>query len=170
MVCLGCHRNAKTAFVRIPELSSDGVMEIRNIIQSFETAPKTWQEMAAELRRQGSTMIEPCGILFSMSASIHQENEHPGKFLWLNLFRIYKESLTNVLKHSHAKVVQVELKITREALNLFIRDDGIGIMKERSLSRGISGMKARAEEIGGTVAIYPNNGTTVCLEIPILDQ
>jgi hypothetical protein len=48
----------------ISDLSQEGMMEIWNIMHSFDARQKTWEAMAAELRRQGNTMIEPHGIFF----------------------------------------------------------------------------------------------------------
>lgn len=150
----------------ISELSREGLMEIRNIMHSFDATRKTWQAMAAELRRQGSAMIEPRGIAFGIKTAIDLDHDQPDSFLWLNLFRIYKEALTNVMKHSRAKAVNVALNVTRENLILSICDDGVGIGDGRGLGRGMANMKIRAQEIGGKINITTDKGTKVCLELP----
>ena len=157
---------ARRTLGTIAELSRDGLVEIRNIMHSFDATRKTWQSMAAELRRQGSTMIEPHGISFAIRTSIALDQDQPDSFLWLNLFRIYKEALTNVMKHAKAGAVNVDLNITRESLVLSICDDGIGIGSGRSLGRGMANMRTRAQEIGGTLNIRSDRGTTISLELP----
>jgi len=150
----------------IAELSREGLVEIRNIMHSFDATRKTWQTMAAELRRQGSAMIEPHGISFDIRTSIDLDHDQPDSFLWLNLFRIYKEALTNVMKHAKARAVNVDLNITGKRLVLSICDDGVGISNGRSLGRGLANMKTRAQEIGGKLNITSEKGTTVYLELP----
>jgi signal transduction histidine kinase len=157
----------KKSLATISDLSQEGMVEIRNIMHSFDATQKTWETMAAELRRQGRTMIEPHGILFDIKTSLDADHHEPDSFLWLNLFRIYKEALTNVMKHSKAKTVHVDLTVTREGLLLSICDDGIGIRTEKNLGRGIANMKTRAREIGGNVAITSGKGTMVSLELPL---
>jgi signal transduction histidine kinase len=154
----------------ISDLSREGLTEIRNIMHSFDATRKTWETMAAELRRQGHAMIEPHGIFFDIKTSLDAGHKEPDSFLWLNLFRIYKEALTNVMKHSKAKTVCVDLTIGSENLLLSISDDGVGIRKEESLGRGIANMTARAREIGGSVNITSDKGTRVCLKLPLLPQ
>ena len=151
----------------ISQLSRENMMEIRNIMRSFEPTPKTWQELAVELRRQGSMMIEPHGISFDIKASIRPAHDQPNKFLWLNLFRIYKEALTNIMKHSRAKAVTVALTIDHDRLALSIYDDGIGLVDGEHLTRGIANMKTRSQEIGGGMSIMSGNGTTISLELPL---
>lgn len=154
----------------ISRLSQEGLREIRDIMHSFDAAPKTWQAMAAELRRQGSTMIEPHGISFNIQTFIDTAPQQPDSFLWLNLFRIYKEALTNVMKHAAAKSVKVSLDVNQEGLFLSIADDGIGLRREKKAGRGIANMKARAQEIGAILKLGSDNGTIIRLELPSTAQ
>ncbi len=151
----------------ISELSREGMADIRNIMHSFDATIKTWEAMVAELRRQGSALIGSHGIILNIKTLVDADHSRPDSFLWLNLFRIYKEALTNVVKHSKAKAVNVDLLITAESLVLSIYDDGVGIRKEGIPGRGISNMKARAKEIGGHVNITGEQGTTVCIKLPL---
>lgn len=159
------HVDIKKTLDTISQLSQEGLREIRDIMHSFDAAPKTWQAMAAEFRRQGSTMIEPHGISFKIQTYIDTVHQQPDSFLWLNLFRIYKEALTNVMKHARAKSVLVSLDVNAEGLFLSIADDGIGLRRERKAGRGIANMKARAQEIGAILKLGSDNGTTIRLEL-----
>jgi signal transduction histidine kinase len=157
----------KKTLTTITELSQEGLREIRDIMHSFDTTRKTWQAMSAELRRQGSTMIESHGISFDIKTVINADHEQADSFLWLNLFRIYKEALTNVMKHSEASTVRVNLQVSANRLMLSISDNGVGIKKEMRPGRGIANMKARAQEIGGRLKFATGSGTTICLELPL---
>jgi signal transduction histidine kinase len=158
---------AKNMFIRIAELSQEAVNEIRILMRSFGTSPKTWQEMGAELRRQGGLLLEPHGVSFDIKMSVNNHQKQPGKFLWLNLFRIYRETLTIVLKYSQATSVKVELNVNRVGLNLLVHDDGVVRLQELYPSRGMDFIKTRAREIGGNVSITSNNGTMICLALPL---
>ena len=157
----------KKTLATISELSREGMAEIRNIMHSFDATIKTWEAMTAELRRQGSALIESHGIIFDIKTSIDADNSRPDSFLWLNLFRIYREALTNALKHSRAKTVSVDLKVMREGILLSVHDDGRGIRKDKGPGRGIANMKARAQELGGRINITSDKGTTVNIELPL---
>lgn len=87
-------------------------------------------------------------------------------------FRIFQESMTNVIRHAHAKHVTVKLMRTAEAVTLSIEDDGVGIStdsfkKEQGL--GLLGMRERANLLGARLEIggSAGEGTKVVLSIPI---
>jgi signal transduction histidine kinase len=86
------------------------------------------------------------------------------------LFRLAQEALNNILKHAHARRVQVCLDLADHRVVLEISDDGIGF--EPGLADGggfgLPGMRERAEGLGGTLQIEssPGTGTRVRVEVP----
>jgi signal transduction histidine kinase len=82
-----------------------------------------------------------------------------------HLYRIAQEALNNALKHSGARVVQIELCVARRKLRLQVRDDGagIGILLLSPRGMGLQTMLDRAAAIGGRLSISPNapSGTVV---------
>lgn len=81
--------------------------------------------------------------------------------LEMPLFRVVQEALTNIYRHSGAAGAWVRLWVEGEWLNLEIRDNGRGFLDgtlgegtaERSTGVGLSGMKERIANIGGTLDI-----------------
>ena len=72
------------------------------------------------------------------------------------LCKVTKEALTNVAKHSQAKVTVVSLRATSRDITLTVQDDGIGLPRtimdtyQRSVHHfGLTGMQQRVESIGG---------------------
>jgi PAS domain S-box-containing protein len=151
----------------ISRLSREGISEIRSFMHSLDTKDLNWRTLAAELRNQGTSMLEPHNIVFVLESALHDGNEQPGSLLWVCLFKIYKEALTNVIKHSRAGTVKVALEVSHRALLLTVEDDGIGWNANRGNGRGLSNMRRRAEEIGGTLTVRSEPGTRVRVEIPL---
>lgn len=88
------------------------------------------------------------------------------------VFRIFQEIMTNVLRHAEAAVVRIRLGTRRGGLFLEVSDDGRGIDLRKAASPaslGLKGMKERALLMGGTIAIRgtPGRGTTVLLKVPL---
>jgi signal transduction histidine kinase len=88
------------------------------------------------------------------------------------IFRIFQESLTNIVRHAEATKIEIRLEEAGGVLILEIRDNGKGINQSdiaavRSL--GIIGMRERASSLGGDVRIHgiPGEGTRVIVEIPL---
>ena len=87
------------------------------------------------------------------------------------VFRIFQEILTNVLRHSQAANVYIELRLAGSQLELVVKDDGRGITESETAntrSLGLLGMKERALLVGGEVNILGENGkgTTVMVRVP----
>jgi PAS domain S-box-containing protein len=157
----------KKTLSTISELSREGLSEIRNFMNSLDTRDMNWQTLLAEIRNQGNAMIGPHGMSFDLTSSIEDTDDQPGSLLCLNLFKIYREALTNIIKHSQAKTVKAELSINRSRLRLAIQDDGVGAGNGRVGGRGLSNMQARARDLGGEITLASQCGTCVTLEIPM---
>ncbi len=101
----------------------------------------------------------------SPSAVIHLNPS--GRF---NLFNIYKETMTNIIKHSEAKKVQVEICVKKEGLEMRIADDGVGFDPEviPKGCYGLRNMRKRAVETGGELNIssIKGRGTEICFYLP----
>ena len=87
----------------------------------------------------------------------------------LQLLRVAQEALTNVLKHAHASRVQVRLRQAGDLLELQVEDDGRGGGAAPTDSgRGMSNMRARAQQLGGRLDVRNGDeGTCVCLQVPM---
>jgi signal transduction histidine kinase/ligand-binding sensor domain-containing protein len=88
-----------------------------------------------------------------------------------NLVRIAQEAVTNSVKHSGARTVEVALDYTPKALRLSVRDDGSGFPENGQSKNGhygLIGMKERASHIGAELelATAPGRGTTVSVTLP----
>lgn len=88
------------------------------------------------------------------------------------IFRIMQEALTNVARHAKATHVDINMNTMNNKLNLWIKDNGIGINQAQinhNRALGVIGMRERAGTLGGRV--YINNigtgGTEVRLELPL---
>ena len=78
-------------------------------------------------------------------------------------YRIAQEAITNVARHASARscVVRLSLSQVVDALCLEIRDDGQGISSDRRAGVGLTSMRERAEELGGSCDIdAPSTGGT----------
>lgn len=98
------------------------------------------------------------------------EKEPDTQKLQLAMFRIIQEALTNVLRHSKADKVSIEL-ITSPEFLLTISDNGIGIPAEKiesGKSFGLIGMRQRIAQCGGNIEFKgePGKGSTIFVQIP----
>ncbi|MGA8343553.1 MAG: ATP-binding protein, partial [Candidatus Sulfotelmatobacter sp.] len=91
----------------------------------------------------------------------------------VELLRIGKEALSNVLKHARATMVTVELTCLEQELRLSVADDGRGFTSESLLGGrggfGLFGMRRRAERLGGKLVVESRlkRGTRVVAHLPL---
>ncbi|MGZ3865189.1 MAG: PAS domain-containing sensor histidine kinase [Bacteroidia bacterium] len=88
------------------------------------------------------------------------------------VFRIFQESITNVIRHAAASKVNISLFIESENIVLEVVDNGKGISEEGKnnfSSLGLLGMSERAMYLGGEFNIekHREGGTIVTVKIPL---
>ena len=80
------------------------------------------------------------------------------------VFRVIQESITNSVRHGHAKTIWIEL-LEEESYVMTIRDDGVGF-DELHYGYGIKQMQERLMIIGGSVRFENRDGFYTHIEIP----
>lgn len=91
------------------------------------------------------------------------------------LFRIFQETLTNILRHAHADNVEVHLEKAHEDLVLHVKDNGRGITETEindPKSYGLLGMRERLYPWNGRVSFEapPGGGTCVTIRLPMPEK
>jgi signal transduction histidine kinase/ligand-binding sensor domain-containing protein len=89
------------------------------------------------------------------------------------VYRIGREAILNAFRHAHAQNIEVEIDFMPKQLRVLVRDDGSGIDPALASSGreghfGLSGMRERADRIGGrlTVSSRSTVGTEIDLTVP----
>ncbi len=93
----------------------------------------------------------------------------------ISIYRIFQELLSNIIKHSEAKSILINLYRTQQRIMLIVEDDGIGIKdainssKAKSNGIGLMNITARTQIMNGTFLIEKGKikGTTSTLIIPL---
>ncbi len=82
-----------------------------------------------------------------------------------NIYLIFKEAITNVMKHSDGSHVVITVTEERGKLKLIVKDNGNKQPSTRSDGQGMDNMAMRAKKIGGSIDIYYKDGFSVELEV-----
>jgi signal transduction histidine kinase len=90
-----------------------------------------------------------------------------------DIYRIAGEALRNSFRHAHARRIEVEITYGDRQFRLQVRDDGTGmdapaLADDRRGHFGLSGMRERAELVGGRLEVWSEvgAGTEIDLTIP----
>ena len=163
----------RSRLATIGELAEASLAEIRSFMYSLDDSDADWSAVAADLRAYGRKLVELHGLAFEMRATIADGVPPPDSLMRLDLARIHKEALMNVVKHARARQVSVQLTVASDGLDLVVDDDGIGMPPPaaagRPRPRGLRNLQRSAERLGGEIAIGAGDaaGTTVRLHVPL---
>ncbi|WP_433294572.1 sensor histidine kinase [Pseudonocardia sp. CA-142604] len=83
-------------------------------------------------------------------------------------YYVVAEALTNAAKHAHATAAEVQVAAGEGVLHVRVRDDGCG-GADVTRGSGLTGLKDRAEALGGRLALHspPGEGTTLQVQLPV---
>lgn len=90
------------------------------------------------------------------------------------LFRMIQESVQNALKHAQACEIKVSLEMTKSAITILIKDNGVGfdLLKKKPDSFGMIGMRERVDLLDGEISFNSKigKGTAVHIRVPLIDE
>ena len=161
---------ARPQLARVQQLMSHVIEEGRNTVRGLRTEERAEAGLAQSLSRAAADLsgASPGSlrVIVKGTPKILHPAVHEG------LFRVGREAIANAFRHAQASQVEVELEYAARAVRLLVRDDGVGVdPKVLSAGReghyGLSGMRERAEAIGGRLRLWsaPGAGTEVELEV-----
>jgi two-component system, NarL family, sensor kinase len=90
----------------------------------------------------------------------------------INLYRIIQELISNILKHSKASEVSIQLLKKVARLNIVVEDNGIGFDIDQIKNKkgmGLKNIESRVDSLKGEFNIDSGKGagTTITIEIPV---
>ncbi|MEX2395134.1 MAG: sensor histidine kinase, partial [Actinomycetota bacterium] len=157
----------KERLADLREVASVTAADIRRI--SHELRPALLDDMGlkAGLERYCGDVGARAGI--PIEASVRLSDERLESEVETVLYRVVQEAITNALKSASPHRIDVSLDDLTGDLRLVIADDGSGFDPEAMKGKGLglTGMRERAELIGGKLEIrsMPGRGTSIELEV-----
>ncbi|WP_322924277.1 sensor histidine kinase [Paenibacillus campi] len=160
---------AKRQVQLIEEMSSVAQSEMRALLLHLRPVyleGKQLYEGISELVHELKAKI-PMDIVLEMDKEIRLV-----KGVENHLFRIVQEALSNTLRHAKASRMEIRIVQRGDALRVTLRDDGVGFELDdtKQTSYGLSTMRERINEVGGTIQYItaPGKGTRIEIVVPIV--
>ena len=166
-------KGIEQAIAEIADLKAtvrNALSEVRRIIYDLRPMALDDLGIVPTLKKYLSTVTE-----YNPEVSIHFQSRSTEKRIPSNyevsIFRLVQECVTNAMKHGKSKDIWVKLEWLKDAVNIVVKDDGIGFdthnVKDHSF--GIIGMQERVDLLHGQMCIQSeiNRGTTVLFKIPL---
>lgn len=156
------------------ELTEAAVREVRTV--SYLMHPPLLDEagLGAALRWYVTGFTDRSGIdvILEMDDHVGRQSQD----VETTLFRMVQEALTNVHRYSGSRKAWIRIMRERGTIRAEVRDEGRGLRvdskaltKAAPLGVGISGMRERVEQLGGTFELEssPGRGTTLRATLPL---
>ena len=87
-----------------------------------------------------------------------------------SLYRIFQELIQNIVKHSKASEVMVQLLMKNNSINLIVEDNGLGFEESKQKNGlGLHNLKSRIQMINGQLKYESENGngTVIIVRVPL---
>ena len=86
------------------------------------------------------------------------------------IFRVLQELLTNSIKHSFAKNINIHVNVFEDMINVVYEDDGVGFSYDPVQSGlGLNGIESRIQSVNGTLKFESGTfGVSYTIDVPLL--
>lgn len=159
-------------------------VKLEGLLETIDSTMRSVRRICSELR---PTLLDDLGLVAALQWHAGQLRSSTGIKIYIDapeeidnlpadiktgMYRIFQESLTNIIRHAEAKKVEIQLIVENKMIILHIKDDGKGfdiLASSKKKTLGILGMKERSLNMGGEYIIgsYPGKGTSVMVSIPL---
>lgn len=166
------HQEQKDALLLGRDVAANILREVRDL--AIELRPPALDDLglAAAIERYSEKFAIRHGLDIKLKTSGRQT--FVDGQIDVALYRIVQESLNNIVKHSGATAVSIDINFQPEQIMVTIADNGRGIsaadlIRAQQENRlGLYGMRERVELLQGSLDIRqsPQGGTELCIVIP----
>lgn len=127
------------------QMSTELLGDIRNVVQALRDSRGL--DLATALRALAAPLPKPL-----LALSIDDDVQVTDPAIAETVLRLVQEALTNSARHADANTVRVSLQRIGRRVDIIVEDDGQvrGTLRE---GNGLSGMRERIVELGGTLAL-----------------
>jgi signal transduction histidine kinase len=151
------------------EQIDEEIVRLRRLIIELRPASLDTIGLEAALQALGEQHRQASGIEVDYDLELPREEEaRPTVVLETAVYRLVQEALNNVSEHSMARRAELAVRARRGALEIEVRDDGVGF--EPSLVRkgfGLARMRERTALLGGTLRVDSSEGAGTRLRAAI---
>ncbi len=157
----------KSQLQKIASISRNAISQMRDLVWSIDNRRSTSNDLIERMHELAEELLLARYISFSINhEGLDQRNRKLAPQIKQNLFLIYKEALTNLLKHSDATNLEVTIVNQNKGCRFVIRDNGSLQENYISTGFGLENIQLRAKAIGGTVIFETKDGFAIILKLP----
>jgi signal transduction histidine kinase len=143
------------------------IEEMRNLSHQLNDGVKLRLSLSDQIKEDVRRLNNLEGLDVSFSMNVHELKVSGDKAVLI--YRIFQEALSNVLKHSQASELSINVEEDDKNVKLTIEDDGIG-MPDKNVKQdgiGMKNMRSRAALLGAEFSVSNRmpSGTTLSIKL-----
>ncbi|MDQ3155511.1 MAG: histidine kinase [Actinomycetota bacterium] len=147
--------------------TASAISEIRRLVEGLRPPALDQLGLVQSIRQQAGRMHAADGRLLHVAIDAAEPLPALSAATEVAAYRIVIEALTNIARHSSASNAQVAMAMADGWLSLTIADDGSNDSGWEP-GVGLSSMRERAEELGGTLRVMTRkDGSTIDARLPV---
>jgi signal transduction histidine kinase len=156
----------------IARISRESLDEVRSVVAALRDDEPPYHPSPG-LNDLPDLVVTVRGTGLAVELTLPDDVEAVPRQTGAAVYRITREALTNVVRHAHASNASVHVDHHDGRVEVAIRDDGAGARNGREpelgSGHGITGMRERAEALGGSLSAGPasDGGFLVTASLPI---
>lgn len=154
---VGDPASADALLARLRADTSAAIAEVRRLVEGLRPPALDELGLVGAVRQHAATLHADGGAPLHVTISAPEPLPELSAAAEVTAYRIVVEALTNVARHAAATSAAVEIGVTGDDLRLAVQDDGNGSSSWQP-GVGMSSMRERAEQVGGTLTARPRAG------------
>jgi signal transduction histidine kinase len=160
--------NTPLEIEKISQSADDILNKMNAIIWSMNSKNDSLGNLISYIRAYATEYLEGTSVKCKVNIPDYIPEKDLSGDKRRNIFLCVKETLNNMLKHSKANELTIDIMVDSELI-IKIHDNGVGIdfQKIRQFGNGLQNIDRRMKSIGGDFEIVNNKGTVSVLELPL---
>lgn len=158
--------DSRSKLENISNISRDVITKMRDLVWSIDSRRDTVSDLVERMREKADQLLGQKDIAYIFEAGTLPLSKDLSVQVRQQLFLIFNEALTNIVRHSDADRVIIKIGNQPAYFEMSIHDNGSKKSHEKKVTGlGISNMAMRAQKIGANLEINQDDGFQVTLRM-----
>ena len=150
---------------RLSEISRSAMLKMRDAVWVMDARKDNWQSLIDRINEFAVENLSARELKYNLSHTNTTNHEEIAGVTRQHLYLVAKEAIANILKHSNADVVHIDLDKRKAEIALRIKDNG-QVGEQGTAGLGVSNMKHRIDELHGKFEIRTTEGYEIAVKVP----
>jgi two-component sensor histidine kinase len=154
---------------KIYKLGREAMSRMRDTVWAIDSSKDEVNSLIDRMKDHAQTNLDPRHIDYDFTIDTPEARLSILPDVRQQIYRIYKEAISNIAKHSNGNKVEIEILSNKKHFSMKISDNG-NVGKINGSGLGLISMRQRAKSINGRLEIDKLNGFVVKFEVDLFNR